>query len=135
MTDFDSYIKDLETEVEALKTVKRKSSLTMATITKTIQASATIDTSGQVAIISSVPFIKFDPKQPENPFVFSWTLAPYSERNRDIQVLPWLDGDDYGVILIPSPNNTDTPGTISVSITITSTGDYSPIITQIAWEQ
>lgn len=135
MTDFDSYIKDLEAEVEALKTVKRKSSLTMATITKTIQATATIGTSGQVMVATSVPFIKFDPLHPENPFVFGWSLAPYSERNRDIQVLPWLDGDDYGVLIIPSPNNTDTPGTINIDITITSTGDYNPIITQIAWEQ
>lgn len=135
MTDFDAYFKELEAEVEALKTVKRKSSLTMTTITKSIQASATIGTSGQVKVITAVPFIKFDPRHPENPFIFSWTLAPFNERNRDIQIIPWLDGDDYGVLAVPTPNDGDEPGDISFNITITSTGDYTPIITQIAWEQ
>lgn len=136
MTDFDSYLKDLETEVEALKTVKRKSSLTMATITKTITATATIAiTSGGVAIATQVPFIKFDPKTPENPFIFCWSLKPYNQRNRDIDILPWIDGDDYGIVLLPGTNSDDVAGTISMDVIITSTGDYTPTISQLRYEE
>lgn len=132
MSDFDTLIKDIETEIEALKTVKRKSSLTMMTIQKTITGTATIDTSLGFAVVATVPFIKFIPHDPSNQFVFGYALKPYVQRNRNITVLPWTDGTDLGVVLIPEAKESDT-GNITIDAIITATGDFDTAVSQITY--
>lgn len=131
MINFDHLILDLKREIEALKTIKRKSSTTLETITKTATGTATSVWTGHVATITRGALIKMTPADSDNPFIFSWTLQPYAQRGRNIQVIPWTTSDGSpALVLIPATDD-NFVGNISVSVNITATGDFTISTSQI----
>ena len=67
MTDFDKLIKDLTTEIEALKTIRRKSSLTLTTTTKTATGTAVAYYTGHVSTLTRAALIKTSESCPGRP--------------------------------------------------------------------
>lgn len=133
MTDFDKLIKDLTTEIEALKTIRRKSSLTLTTTTKTATGTAVAYYTGHVSTLTRAALIKLTPADPENPFIFSWTLQPYAQRGRNIGIVPWTVDGNPALVLVPSLG-TGESGNIPVSVNITATGDFTISTAQIIYD-
>lgn len=134
MTNFDQLIINLRNEIEALKSVKRRSSLTQETITKTVSGTAVAYYTSGGSVVTRAALIEFIPADPSNPFLFSWALVPYSQRNRNITVIPWTTSNgNPGVVLVPSLS-TGESGNISVSAIITSTGDFTATSSQIIYD-
>lgn len=133
MTDFDKLIKDLTTEIEALKTIRRKSSLTLTTTTKTATGTAVAHYTGHVSTLTRAALIKLTPADPENPFIFSWTLQPYAQRGRNIGIVPWTVDGNPALVLVPSLG-TGESGNIPVSVNITATGDFTISTAQIIYD-
>lgn len=133
MTDFDKLIKDLTTEIEALKTIRRKSSLTLTTTTKTATGTAVAYYTGHVSTVTRAALIKLTPADPENPFIFSWTLQPYAQRGRNIGIVPWTVDGNPALVLVPSLG-TGESGNIPVSVNITATGDFTISTAQIIYD-
>lgn len=131
MINFDKLIKDLTTEIEALKAIRRKSSLTLTTITKTATGTAVAHYTGNVSVITRAALIKLTPTDSENPFIFSWTLQPYAQRNRDIVVVPWATSDGNPAIVLVPRLETGENGNIQASVNITATGDFTISTDQI----
>lgn len=133
MTNFDKLIKDLRAEIEALKTIRRKSSLTLTTTTKTATGTAVAYYTGHVSTVTRAALIKLTPAT-SDPFIFSWTLQPYAQRGRNIQIIPWTTSDgNPALVLVPSLN-TGEVGNISVSVNITATGDFTTSASQIIYD-
>lgn len=131
MINFDHLILDLKREIEALKTIKRKSSTTLETITKTATGTATSVWTGHATTITRAALVKMTPADSDNPFIFSWTLQPYAQRGRNIQVIPWTTSDGSpALVLIPATDD-NFVGNISVSVNITATGDFTISTSQI----
>lgn len=133
MTDFDKLIKDLTTEIEALKTIRRKSSLTLTTTTKTATGTAVAYYTGHVSTLTRAALIKLTPADPSNPFIFSWTLQPYAQRGRNIGIVPWTVDGNPALVLVPSLG-TGESGNIPVSVNITATGDFTISTAQIIYD-
>lgn len=133
MTNFDKLIKDLHAEIEALKTIRRKSSLTLTTTTKTATGTAVAYYTGHVSTITRAALIKLTPADPDNPFIFSWTLQPYAQRGRNIEIVPWTVDGNPALVLVPSLG-TGESGNISVSVNITATGDFAISTAQIIYD-
>lgn len=133
MINFDKLIKDLTTEIEALKTIRRKSSLTLTTTTKTATGTAVAYYTGHVSTITRAALIKLTPADPDNPFIFSWTLQPYAQRGRNIEIVPWTVDGNPALVLVPSLG-TGESGNISVSVNITATGDFTISTAQIIYD-
>lgn len=133
MTNFDKLIKDLTTEIEALKTIRRKSSLTLTTTTKTATGTAVAYYTGHVSTITRAALIKLTPADQDNPFIFSWTLQPYAQRGRNIEIVPWTVDGNPALVLVPSLG-TGESGNISVSVNITATGDFTISTAQIIYD-
>lgn len=134
MTNFDQLIIELKREIEALKTIKRKSSLTLTTTTKTATGTATAIWTGTASAISKAALIKLTPADSDNPFIFSWTLQPYSYRDRNIHVIPWTTSDGSpAIVLVPDVHPAES-GSISMTINITATGDFTISTSQITNE-
>lgn len=134
MTNFDKLIKDLEAEVEALKTLKRKSSTTLETITKRVDTSASIafqTTSPNVMCWDAV-VIRITPAHEQN-ILYSVSFPPYATNNRNIQVIPWIESDGTPAILaVPQYNGNDSgwggydqPRDVNFSLFITATDDFT----------
>lgn len=133
MTNFDKLIKDLTTEIEALKTIRRKSSLTLTTTTKTATGTAVAYYTGHVSTLTRAALIKLTPADPDNPFIFSWTLQPYAQRGRNIEIVPWTVDGNPALVLVPSLG-TGESGNVSVSVNITATGDFTISTAQIIYD-
>lgn len=133
MTNFDKLIKDLHAEIEALKTIRRKSSLTLTTTTKTATGTAVAYYTGHVSTLTRAALIKLTPTDPENPFIFSWTLQPYAQRGRNIEIVPWTADGNPALVLVPSLS-TGESGNISVSVNITATADFTISTAQIIYD-
>lgn len=133
MINFDKLIKDLTTEIEALKTIRRKSSLTLTTTTKTATGTAVAYYTGHVSTVTRAALIKLTPADPDNPFIFSWTLQPYAQRGRNIEIVPWTVDGNPALVLVPSLG-TGESGNISVSVNITATGDFTISTAQIIYD-
>ena len=136
--DFSQRIKALRAEVEALKTVKRKNSITLATITKTATCAGQIykDQNGLLYVRYSGA-VKIIPKG-ENPIIYSVALAPYAERKRDARAFNWLFNDDeVGVVVTPFTNSADSSmannstKNIALTVHITATDDFTTQSSQI----
>lgn len=134
MTNFDKLIKDLHTEIEALKTIRRKSSLTLTTTTKTATGTAVAHYTGHVSTLTRAALIKLTPTDPENPFIFSWTLQPYAQRGRNIEIVPWTTSDGNPALVLAPSLNTGESGNIPVSVNITATGDFTISTAQIIYD-
>lgn len=136
--DFAERIKRLKAEVEALKTVKRKSSTTLSTITHTATCTAQLykDSYGIVhtRYAGAIQIVPAD----ENPLVYSVALPPYTSRNRNVRAFNWLfDSGTPGVALIPFGSSADSGmannSTKNITLTayITATGDFTTTSSQI----
>lgn len=134
MTNFDKYILELENEVEALKTIRRKSATMLTTITKRIDTSATIaDQNFSInesvrcwdAVLIRLEFVS------DKDALYSVSFPPYSENGRPISVINWIDTDGTPAVLaMPYYNGQDsfdsynTPRTVNFSLFITATDDF-----------
>lgn len=141
MTQFDKLIKDLRAEIEALKAIRRKSSLTLETKTKTATATAVLhkDSYGIVdckkaAVISIIA-------SDSNPFVFGYAQPSASIRGRSINLIGWTDSNDRPALLaVPyeaasdsnMPINSDK--TITLTVYITATTDFTTTSSQIIYD-
>ena len=137
MTNFDKYILELENEVNALKTIRRKSATILTTITKRIDTSASIawqnyPTNETIrcwdAVLIRLEFVS------NKDALYSVSFPPYSQNGRPIQPLNWIDTDGTPAILaIPFRARTDDsiiwggydiPRTVNFSLFITATDDF-----------
>lgn len=134
MTKFDKLIINLRAEIEALKTIRRKSSLTLTTTTKTATGTAVAYYTGHVSTITRAALIKLTPSDPTNPFIFSWTLLPYAQRNRNINVIPWTTSDGSPALVLDPETTGNESGNISVSVNITATDDFTISTSQIIYD-
>lgn len=140
MTNFDQLIKNLKDEVEALKTVKRKSSTTFETATHAATATALSELVGPLdlnrnptAIITRAALVKIVANNPDEPFIFSWTLEPFSTRGRDVIITPWIMPDGAPALhVVPSPGTYES-GNISIKVNITATSEFTTESSQIIY--
>lgn len=135
---FDNLIKDLRAEVEALKTIRRKSSVTFETITKTATATAVIhkDSYGTITCKKAavISIVTSDP----NPFVFSYSQPSGPIRGRKVSLLGWTDSQNRPAILaIPSGSSNDSgmainsDKNVTITIYITATTDFTTTSSQV----
>lgn len=138
---FDKLIKDLRAEVEALKTVKRKSSLTLETVTKTAIGTAVLHKNGSGTITCKkaavISIVTDDP----NPFVFGYAQRSGSVRERKMDLMGWTDSNGQPAILaIPSGSSIDSDmannsdKSIIVFVHITATTDFTTTSSQITYD-
>lgn len=133
MSGFDSRIIALRKEVEALKALKRKSSLTLPTITKTTTCVGSIyrynTPLGPQWHSRMAGWVKVVPKDGNNDFLASFSLLSYSQRNnRRIDMSNWYQDGKIGVVCVPSAISSDTAiGVYNVPITVyvTATSDFN----------
>lgn len=139
MSDFQHRIMALKAEVEALKTLKRKSSTTLATVTHTATCTATLykDQYGLIYTrkAGAIEIIPDDP----NGFIYSVAIPQFSSRGRNVRTFNWLfDNGNAGVALIPFGSSADNgmPNNSTKNITltayITATSDFSTSSSQLS---
>lgn len=148
MKTFAERIKALRAEVEALKAVKSKSSTTLATITKTITCTAVKQRDDPTPLGPGMIFTKYMalieiiPTDPANPLIFSYSQPPYAERgNRSSLCYGWMMANGNPAVLVnPGSSSSDNDmaaqeqRTITLTIYITATGDFTTNVTQVLAE-
>lgn len=138
MKNFDDLIKETRAEIEALKSVKRKSSLTLATITKTATGTAVIYKQGATRKLHKAALITIKPKDADNQLIIGHSQPARAVRGRNITIQPWTTPNgDLG--LLASPGTTpdtfaDGYNNVTVTINITATGDFTTESSQILVE-
>jgi hypothetical protein len=140
MSSFDSRISALRKEVEALKSVKKKSSLTLSTISKTIRCYGSLykysTPLGDVIVPRMAGLVKIIPKD-DGDCLLGYSQPSYSARgNRRVDATRWLDGDSIGVACTPYRAASDSSlpygvSNIPITITITCTSDFDYTVGQI----
>lgn len=144
MTAFDKLIKNLRREATELKTVKRLSTTTLETETKTIAASGVIKCqthssgTGLVIFTSKAALITIGtPDGAPAPYSVSLT----SEEQRSYRIFAATTGTQAGIIVAPSyTRNLDLnmgigEKTINFTVNITSTDELTLTATQIDFEE
>lgn len=141
MTTFDDIVKDLRAEVEALKTERRRSSLTFKTKTITTAATAVLyrTQAGGVITARYAAIVELVPADPDNRLIFGYSQPSYANRgNRAVELTPWtMDNGNPAVLLVPYSASSDSSmangstKNITLSITITASGDFTTTSHQI----
>lgn len=141
MTQFDKLIKDLRSEVEALKTIRRKSSLTLETQTKTATGTAVLHKNGNGVITCKKAALISIVSNDSNPFVFGYSLQSGAIRGRKMNLTGWTDANNRPAILVvpresssesSMPNNSDK--NITVTVYITATTEFTTASSQIIYD-
>ena len=138
---FDKLIKDLRAEVEALKTIRRKSSLTFETVTKTATGTAVLHKNGSGTITCKkaavISIVTSDP----NPFVFGYSQPSGSTRGRKVDLMGWTDSNGRPAILaIPSGSSNDSSmannsnKNVTITVYITATTDFTTTSSQVTYD-
>lgn len=137
---FDKRIKALRAEIEALKTVRRKSSLTLETTTKTATCTATLyKTSTGVVTCQYSGLIEITPASADNEPLISYSQPSYSARgNRNITLTPWVKSDGtLGILCTPDGASVDSSmannstKNITITIYITATDNFTTTSSQV----
>lgn len=141
MTKFDKLIKDLRAEVEALKTVRRKSSLTMETVTKTATGTAVLHKNSYGIITCKKAAVITIQTTDPNPFVFGFSQPSGSVRGRKVELLGWTDSSNKPSILaIPSESSNDSgmainsDKNVTITVYITATTDFTTTSSQVTYD-
>lgn len=140
MTNLQQRITALRREVEALKSLKKKSSLTLSTISKTIQCTGSIykysTPLGDVIVPRMAGLVKIIPKD-DGDCLVGYSQPSYAARgNRRVDITLWLQGGVMGVVCTPYGAPSDSSlgygvHNIQISVTITSTSDFDYQIDQV----
>ena len=147
MKTFAERIKALRAEVEALKAVKSKSSTSLATVTKTVTCTAVkkrgADTPLGPGVIETtyMGLIEIIPTDPTNPLIFSYSQPPYAERgSRSSLCYGWMLANGNPAVLVdPGSSSSDDnmvaqeQRTITLTVYITATGDFTVNVSQIQY--
>lgn len=147
MKTFAERIKALRAEVEALKAVKSKSSTSLATVTKTVTCTA-VKKRGEstplgpgVIETTYMALIEIVPTDPTNPLIFSYSQPPYAERgSRSSLCYGWMMANGNPAVLVdPGSSSSDDnmvaqeQRTITMTVYITATGDFTVNVSQIQY--
>lgn len=134
MSNLEGRITALRREVEALKTLKKKSSLTLSTITKTIVCTGSVykysTPLGDVIVPRMAGLIKISPND-SGECLLGYSQPSYAARgNRRVDITRWIDGGAIGVVCTPysAPSDSALPygvSNISISVNITCTSDFT----------
>lgn len=140
MSTFDSRITALRREIEAMKAVKKKSSLTLSTVSKIIYCTGSIykysTPLGDVIVPRMAGLVKITPKD-DGECLLGYSQPSYADRgSRRVDITRWLDGGSIGVVCTPysAPSDSSLPygvTSISISVTITCTSDFTYTTSQI----
>lgn len=137
---FAERMKALKAEIEALKTVKRKSSLALDTITKSATCTAQLyRTDAGVIVCQYSGLIEITPKDSTNEPLIGYAQPSYSARGkRDIRLTPWTaQNGGLGILCTPDANSAENgmakgeTKDVQITIYITSTGDFTTSSGQI----
>lgn len=140
MSNLEGRITALKREVEALKAVKKKSSLTLSTISKTIQCYGSVykysTPLGDVIVPRMAGLVKITPKDDGECLLGYSQPSYYARRNRRVDATRWLDGGSIGVVCTPYGAASDSAlpygvSSIPITITITCTSDFDYTTGQI----
>lgn len=142
MTDFDHRIMALKSEVEALKTIRRRSSTTLTTITKTVTCTAVLVNYNNIILCKKAGAIKITPINSADEFLYSSAIQPYSDRGRKIETYNWLFSDgSMGVMCVPFGSDMDDgmsagdTKNVTITVYITSTSDFETDTSQITFNE
>lgn len=147
MKTFAERIKALRAEVEALKTVKRKSSTTLTTVTKTVTCTAVRKREDPTPLGPGVidtlymGLIEIIPTDPTNPLIFSYAQPAYADRgSRSSLCYGWMTANGNPAVLVnPGSSPSDETmvaqeqRTITMTVYITATGDFTVNVSQIQY--
>lgn len=137
---FVERIKALRSEVEALKAVRRKSSLSLNTITKTATCTATLyKTSAGVIVCRYAGLVEIVPNSTDNEAIFCYAQPAASQRNnRQITLTNWVKSDGtLGVLCTPFAISGDgsmaseSTKNVTITVYITSTSDFTTSSSQV----
>ncbi|MEE0870105.1 MAG: hypothetical protein U0L52_01850 [Bacteroidaceae bacterium] len=135
---FEERIKALQGEVEALKTIKRKNSTTLRTITKSGICTGQLKRIGNAVICILAGAIAVIPTNPDEKFIFSCSLDDYSTKKRQIETINWFfDDGAVGICCIPRASGTDNgmavgaTKNVSIRVYVTATSDFTLEASQI----
>lgn len=141
MTTFDDYMAELRQEIEALKTERRRSSLTFKTKTITATAPATLykTQTGGVVVARYCALIELVPADTDNRLMISYAQPSASARgNRQILIEPWtMPNGNPALYLRPSSASADSSMAngstkqLNITVYITATGDFTTANHQI----
>lgn len=136
---FAQRIRTLRAEIEALKTLRRKSSLTLNTITKAATCTAQLyKTSTGVVVCRYAGLVEITPTDGNEPLI-SLSQPSYSNRGRrSVDLTPWVKSDGtLGVLCAPGANSsentmaTESTKNITITIYITSTSNFTTSSSQV----
>ena len=134
MMTFDDYMKDIRAEMEALKTERRRSSLTFKTKTITTTAPATLYKTQVGGIITAryCAVVELVPKDTDNRLAFCFSQPSFATRGRHVIIMPWtMANGNPAIYLEPKGSSADSgmangsTKEITLSVTITASGDYT----------
>jgi tetrahydromethanopterin S-methyltransferase subunit H len=137
---FADRMKTLKAEIEALKTVKRKSSLTLATVTKSATCVAQLYRTEAGAVICQYSgLIEITPRDGTNEPLIGYSQPSYSARGtRDVRLTPWVTADGkLGILCTPEANSaennmaTGSTKDIQITVYITATDDFTTASGQV----
>lgn len=137
---FAERIKALRAEIEALKTIRRRSSTTLETITRSATCTARLyKTNAGVVVCQYAGLVEITPTDSDNEPLIGISQPPYASRgNREVELVRWVKSDGtLGVLCTPGANSSDesmaTGGTKDVTLTIyiTATGDFATTSSQV----
>lgn len=137
---FQDRIKSLRAEVEALKTVRRKSSTTLNTITHSATCTARLyKTSAGVVVCDYAGLVEITPTDTDNDPLIGISQPPYASRgNRDVELVRWVKSDGtLAILCTPGANSSDesmaTESTKNVTLTIyiTATSEFTTASSQV----
>lgn len=137
---FQQRIKALKSEIEALKTVRSKSSLVLNTTTKTATCAARLyKTSTGVVVCQYSGLIEINPSNTDNEPLIGYSQPSYSARgNREIDLTPWVKSDGtLGILCTPDAASSDSSMSagatkdITITVYITATDDFTTTSSQV----
>lgn len=131
---FDRLIKSMQREVVDQKAIRRRSSLTLQTISKTIAVPCTIARNGSGSLYCQKSGLAIATPNGSLPQVYQATFGSRSQRgNRGIEfILPQYSQSGAAIAVVPTfgeqwdgdlANNQSK--IVNIPITITSTGDFA----------
>lgn len=140
--DFEHRIIALRSEIEALKTTRRKSSSTLTTITKTVTCTAQLKNVSNVILCRRAGALAIVPTDGSTNFLYSVALQPYSSRGRDVRTTNWLFNDGaVGVMCVPDASDLDdnladgSTKNVTITVYITATCDFTTEASQIVYNE
>lgn len=109
---FNERISQLEREIQALKTVRRRTSTTMMVETKQVSANVRLKarmtpTGSPIVRLNYYGYVEITPSDNSLPFFYGMSERGYATEGRTVELIPYGANNKFGVLVGASANSSD----------------------------